>query len=288
MRACEPSRDGFVERQGVKIHYEVYGDGRPTILLMPTWTIIHKRFWKMQLGYLSRHHRVVSFDGRGGGRSDRPSGVDAYVVDEYVGDTLAVLDATGTERAILVASSCGALWGTIVAADHPERVDGIVHIAPAVGLAPGHPERQVFGFDDELETVDGWAKYNLHHWRRDYRDFLEFFFAQCFSEPHSTKQIEDCVEWGLDIDPETLAETHRAISLCRNQQFIETCIRVRCPVLVIHGDGDRLRPHAQGAALAQATSGTLVTLESAGHLPQARDPVRVNLLIKQFVDQVGR
>jgi hypothetical protein len=39
MRACEPSDDGVVERGGVKIHYEVYGEGRPTILLLPTWAI---------------------------------------------------------------------------------------------------------------------------------------------------------------------------------------------------------------------------------------------------------
>ena len=135
MRACEAGLDGFVERRGVKIHYEVYGDGEPTILLLPTWAIIHKRFWKMQLAYLSRRYRVVSFDGRGTGRSDRPSGVEAYLVDEYVGDTLAVLDATDTERAIAVACSCGALWSTITAADHPERFHGIVYISPAVGLA---------------------------------------------------------------------------------------------------------------------------------------------------------
>ena len=288
MRACVPRSDGFVERDGVKIHYEVYGEDGPTVLLLPTWAIIHKRFWRMQLAYLSRHFRVVSFDGRGNGRSDRPSGVEAYLVEEYVGDTLAVLDATSTERAIAVACSCGALWGTIAAGDHPERFDGVVYIAPAVGLAPGHPERQVYGFDDQLETAEGWAKYNIHHWQRNYSDFLEFFFAQCFTEPHSTKQIEDCVGWGLDIDPETLTDTHRATALCQLEQLVEACARVRCPVLVIHGDSDRIRPHAQGAALAEATSGALVTLEGAGHFPMTRDPVRVNLLIKQFVDGVGR
>ena len=286
MRAGEPAVDGFVERRGVKIHYEVHGDGRPTVLLLPTWAIVHKRFWKMQLAYLSRHYRVVSFDGRGNGRSDRPSGPDAYLVEEYVADILAVLDATATDHAVLLAASRGAVWGTIVAADHPERVDGVVYIAPAVVLAPDHPERQVYGFDDVLDTTGGWAKYNLHHWRRDYRDFLEFFFAQAFPEPHSTKQIEDCVEWGLDIDPETLAWTHRAYALYESERFVEVCSRVRCPTLVIRGDRDRIRPPAHSAALACATSGTLVTLEGAGHLPMARDPVRVNLLIKQFVDGV--
>src|SRR3712207_8117251 len=50
--------------------------------------------------------------------------------------------------------------------------------------------------------------------------------------------------------------------------------RVRCPVLVIHGDEDAIRPHAQGVALAEVTGGRLVTLAGSGHLPQARDPVR--------------
>ena len=52
---------------------------------------------------------------------------------------------------------------------------------------------------------------------------------------------------------------------------------------MIHGDGDRIRPHALGAALAAATGGELVTLEGSGHLPQARDPVKVNLLLRDFV-----
>ncbi len=281
-RARHPDDEGYVERDGVSVFYEVYGDGPKTILLLPTWSIIHSRHWKAQIPYLARHARVVTFDGRGNGRSDRPQGVEHYLEDEFAADTLAVMDATGTERATLAGASCAALWGTIVAADHPERVEGIVYIGPAVGLAPGHPGRQVYAFDEEHDTDEGWAKYNSHFWSRDYRAFLEFFFAQCFSEPHSTKQIEDAVGWALETDPETLADSTRAISLCRTERFRETCARVRCPVLVIHGDEDLIRPHAQGAALAEVTGGTLVTLEGSGHLPAARDPVRVNLLLRDF------
>ena len=56
--------------------------------------------------------------------------------------------------------------------------------------------RAATSFDEELDTDEGWAKYNRHYWLSDYRGFLEFFFAQVFTEPHSTKQIEDCVGWG--------------------------------------------------------------------------------------------
>jgi pimeloyl-ACP methyl ester carboxylesterase len=57
---------------------------------------------------------------------------------------------------------------------------------------------------------------------------------------------------------------------------------------VIHGTQDAVRSYAEGEALAGCTSGVLVTLAGAGHFPHARDPVRVNLLIKQFTERIGR
>ena len=76
MRARYPDDEGFVECDGVKIGYEVFGSGTPTLLFLPTWTIIHSRFWKLQVPYLARHFRVVTFDGPGNGRSDRPLDLD--------------------------------------------------------------------------------------------------------------------------------------------------------------------------------------------------------------------
>jgi pimeloyl-ACP methyl ester carboxylesterase len=284
-RARYPDADGFVERDGVRVHWERYGTGERTVLLLPTWSIVHSRFWKAQIPYLARYYRVITFDGRGNGHSDRPVGAAAYTPDEFAADALAVMDATGAQRVTLAALSCGALWATILAADHPERVDAVVYIGPAVGLAPNHPERDTHPFDKALLADDEWAKYNSHYWRRDYLGFLEFFFAKCFTEPHSSKQIEDCIGWALEIDPETLADTTRGIGLAsRTESFRDTCSRVRCPVLVMHGDNDQVRPLAQGAALAQATGGELVTLYGSGHIPNVRDPVKVNLLLREFVE----
>ena len=152
MRARDPDGEGFVARGGVRIFYEVFGDepGRTTILLAPTWSIVRSRMWKAQVPYLARHLRVVTFDGRGTGRSDRPTAGDAYTHLEFAADTLAVLDATKTDQAVIAGFSCGALWSLQVAADHPERVLGIVAIAPAVPLAPMLPERTVHPFDERL------------------------------------------------------------------------------------------------------------------------------------------
>jgi pimeloyl-ACP methyl ester carboxylesterase/predicted glycosyltransferase len=283
-RALYPDAAGYVERDGVRVFYEVYGEGEPTVLLMPTWSIIHSRCWKMQIPYLARHGRVVTLDGRGNGRSDRPTGPDAYVEQEFADDALAVLDATSTERAVLVALSRGAERSLLLAAGHPERVDGIVFIAPALPLPPVVPRfRAAVEFNEPRETYEGWDKWNRSYWLEHYRDFLEFFFSQVFTEPHSTKQREDCVGWGLDTDPETLVDTQLAPRLPDEDSVRELAERIDCPVLVIHGRDDAVRPHDSGAALAELTGGTLVTLEGSGHCPQVRDPVKVNLLLRDFV-----
>jgi pimeloyl-ACP methyl ester carboxylesterase len=287
MRACQPRSDGYVEREGVKVHYEVYGAGEPTVLLLPTWSILHSRHWKMQIPYLARHCRVLTFDGRGNGRSDRPAGAEAYRSAEFTADTLAVMDVTGTERAVLVAMSLGATWALELGALHPERVAGIVFIAPALPLGQS-AARLAHSFTEPLGTTEGWAKFNQHYWREHYREFLEFFFSQMFTEPHSTKPIEDTVGWGLETDAETLIAT-RLGSSAQGEPFSDPetasrlATRLRCPVLVVHGDEDAIRPLADGAGLAELANGALVTMEGSGHAPHVRDPVRVNLLLRDFI-----
>jgi pimeloyl-ACP methyl ester carboxylesterase/predicted glycosyltransferase len=279
-RARYPDESGYVERDGVRLWYEVYGTGETTVFLLPTWSIVHSRHWKMQIPYLARHCRVVTFDGRGNGRSDRPE--SGYEASEFAADALAVMDATATESAVLVSLSLGAPRALLLATEHPERVDSAVFICPAVPIGDGPAGRKSYSFVDELDTDEGWAKYNRWYWLRDYRGFLEFFFSEMFNEPHSTKPIEDCVAWGLDTTPETLIATQLAEGLGESA-VRELAGRVECPVLVIQGTEDRITGPGRGIALAEATGGELVLLEGSGHGPHVRDPVEVNLLLREFI-----
>ncbi|WP_116997067.1 alpha/beta fold hydrolase [Desertimonas flava] len=286
MKARSADESGVVDRDGVRIHWDRYGDGPSTILLLPTWSIIHSEFWKAQVGYLARHLRVVTFDGRGCGRSGRPADPAAYTCDDFALDAVAVLDAAGVDRAVAVGLSLGAAYGVALAAEHPPRVSGLVAIGPGLALAPGHAERDV-PFDEALERSDGWAKDNLWYWRRgpaEYLDFLEFFAAQMYPEPHSTKAIEDFVGWGLDVEPETLIAA--TTGLAAGRPVAPRCSLVRCPVLVVHGDADRMVPLTIGHRMAELTGGRLVTIAGGGHGPMHRDPVVVNRLIKDFATSI--
>jgi len=285
-RARYPDESGYVERDGVRVYYEVYGSGEPTLLLLPTWSLMHSRHWKMQIPYLARHYRVVTFDGRGNGRSDRPKNPEAYDERQYAADALAVLDETKTDRAVIVGFSLGGQRGLLLAAEQPERIEGAVFIGPAfTGGGDSLPERAVYDFDTEYDTFEGWAKHNRFFWLRDYGDWVEFFVSKIFTEPHSTKPIEDGVAWGLETDAETMIATQDARGLTPEESR-ELCARVRCPVLVIQGENDAITSFSRGAAMADQIGGELVLLEGSGHAPHLRDPVQVNLLIREFLDSL--
>jgi pimeloyl-ACP methyl ester carboxylesterase len=282
VRALEPDETSVTRG----IYWERFGDGEPTVLFVPPWAIVHSRIWKMQVPYFARHFRVVVFDPRGNGRSERPPDPAAYSEAEYAEDIGAVMDASGTEQAVVLSLSMGAQRALLFADDHPERVLGMAFIAPSLPLVPGHSERAHYEkrFGEELETDDGWAKMNMHYWRRDYRSFIEFFFANVFTEPHSTKQFEDAVGWGLESDAETLIATALGDGL--DEAAVRAiAARIACPVLVIHGEDDRIRPVAMGEALAAATGGEFMRMPAVGHCPQARKPVAVNLALREFVER---
>jgi pimeloyl-ACP methyl ester carboxylesterase len=288
-RARYPESTGFVERDGVRIFYEVYGSGEPTVLLLPTWSIVHARIWKMQIADLARHYRVITVDPRGNGRSDRPTTAEAYAEHEFAADALAVMDASRTAGAVLVSLSMGAQRALLLASDHPERVAGAIFIGPALALQPSIPGREeVNDFMAHLDTDEGWAKYNAHYWRRDFPAFLEVFHGKCLSEAHSTKPIDDAVAWGLETDPETLILSEIAPGIGDRDEILARIARVRCPVLVIHGRDDAIRPHAHGEELARRSHGRLITIEGGGHIPNARDPIKVNLAIREFIRGLAR
>ncbi len=129
-RARYPDAEGFVERDGQRLFYEVYGEGEETIFLLPTWSLVHSRHWKMQIPYFARHFRVLTMDGLGNGRSDRWHDPKRYGAEEVARDCLAVMDTTGTERAVMVTLSRGAQYPLEMGRLARERVAGAVFIGP--------------------------------------------------------------------------------------------------------------------------------------------------------------
>ena len=285
-RARLPDRSGVaVAPDGVRIAWDAYGDGSPTLLLLPSAPIVHSRQWKAQVPYLARHFRVVTFDGRGNGRSDRPLEGTAYAIPRIVEDVRAVMDASDTASAVFVTLCVDGLWPAVeLAATEPERIDGVVAFAVGVPfLTPGHPHWSDHSFHDELDAYEGWSRHNRHAWRADYRGWLEFYFDQCLPEPHSTKPHEDIVGWALEGSVDVmLAEAEAPVD--RDRASMEAlCRAFDRPLLLVHGTRDPCQPLDRAERMAELTGAPLVVVEGAGHLIPARHPVLANLLVRDFV-----
>jgi pimeloyl-ACP methyl ester carboxylesterase/spore coat polysaccharide biosynthesis predicted glycosyltransferase SpsG len=283
MRAKLPHTEGFVDRGGVKIHYEIYGEGEHTILFVPAWAIVHSRMYKAQIPYFSDRFRVICYDPRGNGRSDRPAADAAYSLDELADDAIAVLDAAGVERATLYGLSMGASVSAMVAAYFPEEVEAVVSVSGRCPLVAGHVERNASKFDVVFENPQGWEKFNRAYWLANYPDFCEFFLGKIFPEKHSTKQVQDGLEWAAEGAGETLARTVTAPLPARYPVNEAMYRRIKCPVLLIHGADDTITPPAMSEKVAELTGGDLHILPGVGHAANARFPAWTNTLARDFL-----
>jgi pimeloyl-ACP methyl ester carboxylesterase/predicted glycosyltransferase len=266
----QPAREGFVEREGVKSWYAVWGAHGPWLAFAPIFQITHSQSLKSTVPYLSQHFRVVTMDGRGNGRSDRPHGQEHYTFEHYYRDFLAVLDAAGVDKAALIGISATAMTALRLAAEHPERATHVI-------VAGGYADAKI----DDPKTAER-VRAESDTMRADWAGYLDAFFGSLvFTEPHSTKPYEDGVRYGW-------AASGELVDWARNgwmgSDVRELARKVRCPTLVIHGDGDRRVPFERGKAIAELVPGArLVTIGGGGHLTAVRDPVLFNQAVRDFV-----
>lgn len=286
MRARLPDVEGTVDRDGVRLHYEVHGREGPGMLFVPPWSIVHSRVYKAQVPYFSQRFRCVTYDPRGNGRSDRPLDARAYAFDQYVADALAVMDATLDGPAILVGLSSGAPIVCAIAAYHAGRARAAVMVGAAAPIGPSYPYLSPQNFLAQRSTYEGWDKYNRDYWLIDYPSFAEHFMTSMFPEPHSTKQVEDGVGWAAETSAEVLVRTVEGRAIPSSIDAGEAMYRrVGCPALMIHGEEDSIQPPAKARFLAGLTGAELVMLPQVGHNPFARFPAKCNLLIDEFLSR---
>ncbi len=270
----QSARQGFIEREGVKIWYAVWGGGGPWIAFAPPFQVVHSQMLKGTVPYLSRHFRVITTDGRGNGRSDRPTGQEAYHFDHFYADFVAVLDALEAERVALVGISAAAMTVLRLAAEQPQRV---THLITAGGFADSLPSDEKLAKRQAMEGE--WL-------RSDWPAYVDWFMGTIFNEPHSTKPYDDGVRYAWATNAEWLG-------WCRNawlgNDVRALARRVACPTLVIHGDNDARVPYAKGEAIHALVPGSkLLTIAGGGHVTAVRDPVVFNRALRDFLDGTPR
>lgn len=264
-----PTESGHAHNGATRLWYAVWGQQGPWLAFPPHFQIVHSALLKAAVPWLSQHFRIVTMDGRGNGRSDRPQGQENYSFDLYYDDFVAVLDAAGVDRVAVVGISAGAMTALRFAAEHPQRT---THVITAGGFA------------DSLVTspkVEAFVETESRQMLQDWPGYIDAFMANIFNEPHSTKPYEDGVHWAWASSGEVIDWCYRG---WRNQDVREHARQVRCPTLVIHGDKDQRVVYPRGCAIHELVpDAKLLTIGSGGHVTATRDPVVFNQAVRDFV-----
>lgn len=268
----------FTRAGSVAIAYQVVGDGPVDIVYAPGWLSNIDVFWESPpyaqfLARLARSARLILFDKRGTGMSDRDVG--APTLEERAEDIRAVMDAAGSERASLFGVSEGGNMAVMFAATYPERVRSLILVGcfPCRMKKPdwphGETEQEAAAFLAELEA--GWG---------DFRQILAVRAPSIAAEPEAQAFIARMLTQA--------ASPSSALAITRLNLSID--IRpllpaVHAPALVIHRRGDRRISEPEARYLAEALPrGRLSLHEGIDHLPWIGDGDRVADEILAFAE----
>lgn len=127
----------FTSTHEISIYYEVHGDHGLPLIMIHGYNASIVDWYAPHIEQLSSQHRVIIFDNRGVGQTDKPR--EAYSMEQFAADTVGVLDALGIEKAHVLGESMGGMIAQHVALDFPDRVLGLV-LGGTSAAGPGNPK----------------------------------------------------------------------------------------------------------------------------------------------------
>lgn len=250
---------------GVRLAWTAVGEG-PTLVKAPNWIGHLEDDWRsLNAGWLAdlaARRRLVRFDQRGNGLSDR--GEVALSLERFVDDLEAVFDAAEVARAPIVAYSQGCPIACAFAARRPERVSGLVLIG---GFAQGVHVRSEPKHSELIAALDAMGRIG---WDGEYPSIRDHFARILAPDAAPEDQETYAAYMHTAISAENFGRFREAVGRLDVTGLLP---RVACPALVLHGTGDRLQPVEQGRRLAAGIpDARFVALDTRNHVMPAYDP----------------
>lgn len=243
---------GSAENDGVWLAWRAHGHGEPVLMIMGFMG--SGRAWRRLLPHIAAGHTAIAMDNRGTGDSDRPGG--RWTMDDLAGDALAVLDATGLESAHVVGASMGGMIAQHLALTAPERVRSLsLCCTSPVGSNGAPPWRMVASI--ALRPLVGPG--------RTFPLIAPLLYAERTRRERPERMREDL---RLRLEEATPLGTVRGqLAAIAGHDTRARLAELKMPVLVVHGEEDRLVPPARARELAERIPGArLVLIPECGHV----------------------
>jgi 3-oxoadipate enol-lactonase len=258
---------------GTRIHYEVTGKSGATPVLMIQGLGASKNAWNLQRIAMATRFRIISFDNRGAGRSDKPT--EPFTLEQMADDALAVLDAAGIETAHVVGASMGGVISQIVAVKYPNRVRSLTLVCTA---CRNHPWRQ--------ELLQSWAKTAAD------KGMIEVGkeAAQWVMSPRSFRRLVPAFTWMGPLA--ALRPRHSFVSqidaiLNTREDLVDQLSTITAPTMVIVGNQDILTPRGDSEEIAERIpNAELVVISGAAHGLMMEHSSTFNRILIEFLQRI--
>jgi 3-oxoadipate enol-lactonase len=260
----------WLDVNGAALRYELLGAGDRTLVL------VHEMggtldSWDHVLPALSRGRRMLRYDTRGAGQSEKLQAPPA--LDDMADDIAALLDALGISGPVVL-MGC-AVGGAIVlrfALRHPERTAAIIVTSPATGMPRDRREATLA----RVATLEAGTM----------RDAVEASFAASYPPEvrHDAEHYRAFRARWLANDPRSYGAIYRMLA---QTDMTDELPRIACPTLVIAGTHDKLRPPAMVEQVAEAIPGAAFRVLDSGHFMAVQTPALVAEAVNGFLAKLG-
>jgi pimeloyl-ACP methyl ester carboxylesterase len=247
-------------RDGVRIHYEMNGEGAP--LLLTHGYASTSRMWRAQLASLGEDRHVIAWDMRGHGRSASPADPAAYSLEACVDDMVAVLDAAKAPKAVVGGLSLGGYVSLAFWLAHPERVRALV----LVDTGPGFKQDA---------AREGWNRGVAKVVKRLDDQGLAYL-----------DRLGDEVSAAEHASAEGLIFAARGILTQHDARVIESLPDIDVPTLIVVGENDRPFHAATDYMARKITGARKVVIPDAGHAVNLHQPARFEAELALFLEEI--
>ncbi|NQY07920.1 MAG: alpha/beta fold hydrolase [Flavobacteriales bacterium] len=259
----------FVDANGIKISYQVFGQGDPLVLIMGFGA--DGNVWEKHLNEYQKHFRCIVLDNRGVGESDQPAG--PYSTKVMAADVVAVMDHAKVDKAKVAGISMGGAIAQELALNYPAKVSALVLVATWPKF--NNYAKSVY---ENLKNLRVTSKSD---------DFMALLQLWIFAPPYyqdGLADLKDGQNAAINNDtPQTQNGFEGQLDACINHDTIDRLHRIKVPTLITCGEMDIFTPPAFSKILHNGIKNSeYVSFPEAGHVHHWEDLERFNKLTTEF------
>lgn len=258
---------------GLIVNYDDNGPVFAPVVIFIHGSPFNKSVWDLQTEVIKNNFRVIAYDLRGHGATNRPSG--EFTIDLLTSDLISLMDHLGIEKAIL----CGLSLGTYIALDaiekHPERFNGLVLSGAQCITDTAETITERNSRIEKLNTkgIDAFVEESIRL----------FFGSRSFiSRKEEVRSVRNMM---LATTPESITGSFKALD--NRKEYCSRLNEINVPVMLLMGREDMITPVSVARNVQENIKGAVMhVIEYAGHLANLENTHAFNEHLKKFIDGI--